>query len=152
MNRKIIQPTSTLGFLSSLTLLMVTSMMGCQKSADHTALPSNSKLSLRSVASTTIATTTTISLGNGVNLQPSYYCSGDENLGWPLMNQYAKITTVRIELDPSTSSTISDFARWISEAIANGKKVIATFHEYGGSDSVTDIMTAANCGKLIIQR
>jgi hypothetical protein len=144
MNRKINRSVNLLGLLSGITLLMITCIVGCQKSEIQNSVRSSQPaVKLRSAASSITST----SLGNGVNLQPSYYCSGDENLGWPLMNQYSKITTVRIELDPSTSSTISDFTRWISEAIANGKKVIATFHEYGGSDSLADIMTAANWWK-----
>lgn len=87
------------------------------------------------------------SFNNGVNLQPAYYCNGDQNLGWALMNQYSKIQTVRIEYDNSTSSTVSDLSRWIREAQSNGKTVIATFHRYGGSNDVANILEAANFWK-----
>ena len=75
--------------------------------------------------------------GCGVNLQPSYFCNGDMNLGWDLMDNYSHIKTLRIEMDPNTSSTIGDFVRWIREANDNGYDVIATYHyatELGSND------------------
>ena len=67
-------------------------------------------------------------LGNGVNLQPSYYHSGDVDLGWSLMEAYPKITTVRIEIEPFMN--IETVKRWISEASANGYTIICTYHHY----------------------
>ena len=90
-----------------------------------------------------------IAIPDGVNIQTSYFCNGDQDLGFSLMNLYPKIKTVRIEIDPGTASVLTDFARWIREAIANGKTVIATYHPAAslGSNNVADIMTAANWWK-----
>ena len=85
-------------------------------------------------------------LYNGVNLQPSYYCSGDQDLGWSLLKNYPKIKSVRIELeDPSKGSDMNDFKRWISEAQQQGKSVIATYHRYNylGSNDPSVLLNAA---------
>jgi hypothetical protein len=84
--------------------------------------------------------------GCGVNLQPSYYCDGDMNLGWSLMKNHPYIKTIRIELDPWRNSTISDFVRWISEANDNGYDVIATYHyaDSLGSNNPNLLLAAAN--------
>jgi len=84
--------------------------------------------------------------GCGVNLQPSYYCNGDMDLGWNLMDNYSDIKTLRIELDPNRNSTISDFVRWISEANTNGYDVIATYHyaDSLGSNNPNLLLAAAN--------
>jgi mannan endo-1,4-beta-mannosidase len=84
--------------------------------------------------------------GCGVNLQPSYFCNGDMDLGWDLMDNYSYIKTLRIELDSSTSSTIDDFVRWISEANNNGYDVIATYHYASvlGSNDPNQLLAAAN--------
>jgi len=90
------------------------------------------------------------SFGDGVNLQPAYYCSGDQDLGWSLMSDNPKIKTTRIELEPpswgETSSTLSDQKRWIDEATNNGYQVIATCHHYpnNGSNVKQDLYDAAN--------
>lgn len=83
--------------------------------------------------------------GCGVNLQPSYFCNGDMNLGWDLMDNYSDIKTLRIELDTSTNSTMDDFARWISEANSNGYDVIATYHYASelGSNDPNQLLAAA---------
>ncbi|MBN1694299.1 cellulase family glycosylhydrolase [candidate division WOR-3 bacterium] len=84
--------------------------------------------------------------GCGVNLQPSYFCNGDMDLGWDLMDNYNNIKTLRIELDSSTSSTIDDFVRWLSEANNNGYDVIATYHYASvlGSNDPNQLLAAAN--------
>ncbi|NLP58412.1 hypothetical protein [Lutibacter sp. B1] len=46
----------------------------------------------------------TVGLGNGVNLQPSYYNSGNVTIGWDLMKTYPGIETVRIEIEPDKVS------------------------------------------------
>lgn len=80
--------------------------------------------------------------GDGVNLQPSYYCDGEQNLGWELMDQYPDIQTVRIEIEPfdfdEVATTRADAKRWIDEAAGHGYDVIATYHHYpdnGAADS-----------------
>ncbi len=74
------------------------------------------------------------SVGDGVNLQPSYFCDGDQNLGWGLMDQYPDIQTVRIEIEPfsfnEVATTREDAKRWIDEAGSHGYEVIATYHHY----------------------
>ncbi|RRJ31808.1 fibronectin type III domain-containing protein [Halocatena pleomorpha] len=82
------------------------------------------------------------SFGDGVNLQPSYFCDGDQNLGWGLMNQYPDIQTVRIEIEPFSfneiATTRDDAKRWIDEAASHGYDVIASYHHYpdnGSADS-----------------
>ena len=84
--------------------------------------------------------------GCGVNLQPSYFCNGDMDLGWDLMDNYSHIKTLRIEMDPFTTSTIDDFVRWIGEANDNGYDVIATYHHASelGSNDPNTLLAAAN--------
>lgn len=85
--------------------------------------------------------------GNGVNLQPSYFCSGKQDLGWTSMQNYPKIGSVRIELDPSASATLDDFRRWVTEAFSHNRStVIATYHQYSklGSNNPGDLIDAAN--------
>ena len=84
--------------------------------------------------------------GCGVNLQPSYFCNGDMDLGWDLMDNYSDIKTLRIELDTSTNSTMGDFVRWLSEANNNGYDVIATYHYASvlGSNDPNELLAAAN--------
>ncbi|MFD1470134.1 cellulase family glycosylhydrolase [Hymenobacter caeli] len=89
----------------------------------------------------------TNNLGNGVNLQPSYYNNGNPNFAWSLMKQQTKIKTLRIEIDPSRVGA-STAANWISQARSNGyTNLICTYHYYGGSDKASDLMTAANWWK-----
>lgn len=102
------------------------------------------------LASSSTTTATGASFGDGVNLQPAYYCSGEQDLGWDLMNEYPDIETVRIEIEPptggETSATLSDIRRWIDEANANGYQVIATYHHWpsNGSGDPQDLQDAAN--------
>jgi hypothetical protein len=86
-------------------------------------------------------------LGDGVNLQPSYYNSGNVTFGWSLMKANTKIKTVRIEIEPSVS--ISTAASWISQAASNGFAIIATYHKASvlGSDNLSDLLAAANWWK-----
>ncbi|WP_254525231.1 PKD domain-containing protein [Natrinema caseinilyticum] len=77
--------------------------------------------------------------GDGVNLQPSYFCGGEQDIGWDLMNQYPAIETVRIEIEPfsfgDVDTTVEDARRWIDEATENGYEVIATYHHYPDNGS-----------------
>jgi hypothetical protein len=66
-------------------------------------------------------------LGNGVNLQPSYYNGGNVNFGWSLMKTYSKIKTVRIEIEPFVSIDLAK--SWIQQAVSNGYSVIASCHK-----------------------
>ena len=89
-------------------------------------------------------------IGNGVNLQPSYYFGGNVHFGWDLMKQYQGIETVRIEIDPTAYSfTIAAAASWIREAKQNGYEVIATYHNSHkiASSDANDLVNAANWWK-----
>ena len=88
----------------------------------------------------------TSGLGNGVNLQPSYYNNGNPNFGWSLMKQQSRIRTVRIEIEPDK---VSQAKNWISQAKANGYAVIATYHKSSvlGSNNTGELTAAANWWK-----
>ncbi len=87
-----------------------------------------------------------LSLGNGVNLQPSYYHGGNVNFGWELMQQYPDIQTVRIEIEPGHELQAGG---WIAQAQSHGYQVIATYHKHTvlGSNLLTDLLAAANWWK-----
>ena len=95
-----------------------------------------------------LVTTTnlTASLGNGVNLQPSYYNGGNPNFGWSLMKQQGNIKTVRIEIEPDK---VSQAKNWIAQAKANGYAIIATYHKSAvlGTDDANELTAAANWWK-----
>lgn len=88
----------------------------------------------------------TASLGNGVNLQPSYYNGGNPNFGWSLMKQQAKIKTVRIEIEPGYENQAKS---WIAQAKSNGYAIIATYHKSSvlGTDNAAELTAAANWWK-----
>jgi mannan endo-1,4-beta-mannosidase len=81
---------------------------------------------------------------NGVNLQPTYYNGGNVNFGWSLMNANSKIKTCRLEIDPTRGVSMSQMKSWISQVKSNGKTLICTYHQFGGSDSTANLNTAAN--------
>jgi mannan endo-1,4-beta-mannosidase len=82
------------------------------------------------------------SLGNGVNLQPSYDEGGDVDLGWALMQQKPNIRSVRIEIEPNQQTNAQ---RWIREAVSNGYAVVATYHKHAalGTDDPNELLEAA---------
>lgn len=65
-------------------------------------------------------------IGNGVNLQPSYYNQGKVDFAWPLMQSKDKIKTVRLEIEPDRVLQATD---WISQASKAGYTIIATYHK-----------------------
>ena len=93
------------------------------------------------------AFTTDTLIGNGVDLQPSYYNGGNATFGFALMQQNPKIKSVRIEIEPSVSIALA--ASWIKHARDSGYRVIATYHKYTvlGSDNTADVNDAANWWK-----
>ena len=111
-------------------------------------LPACSQQAVAPAAPAPAATTTnlTASLGNGVNLQPSYYNGGNPNFGWSLMKQQTKIKTVRIEIEPGY---VSQAKNWIAQAKSNGYAVVATYHKSSvlGSDNTADLTAAADWWK-----
>ena len=46
---------------------------------------------------------------NGVNLQPSYYNSGNVDFAWSLMNSNTAIKAVRIEIEPGSNASPGTF-------------------------------------------
>lgn len=84
----------------------------------------------------------TITLGNGVNLQPSYYNNGDVNFAWDLMAEYPNIKSVRIEIEPNMAHQA---AGWIAQAKSHGKQVIATYHNKNiiGKNNPDNLVDAA---------
>lgn len=84
--------------------------------------------------------------GNGVNLQPSYYNSGNPNLGLSLMKQQSKIKNIRLEIEPDK---VTQAKSWISQLKSNGYNIICSYHKASvmGSDNAQDLMDAANWWK-----
>ncbi|MEM7321105.1 MAG: LysM peptidoglycan-binding domain-containing protein [Pseudomonadota bacterium] len=82
-------------------------------------------------------------LGNGVNLQPSYYNSGDVHFGWDLMRANNNIKTVRIEIEPNR---VDKATGWIQQACGQGLDVIATYHKFAvlGTNRAAELAAAAN--------
>ncbi len=86
--------------------------------------------------------------GNGVNCQPAYYNSGNVNFGFSLMKAQSKIKTIRLEIDPyAYGFNINQAKTWIKNIKAQGYTLICTFHNFGGSDSQSDLNKAANWWK-----
>jgi len=81
-------------------------------------------------------------IGNGVNLQPSYYNNGIVNFAWPLMRTKDKIKTVRIEIEPTAAAQAKN---WIRQADSAGYTIIATYHNAKelGSDDPAQLQEAA---------
>ena len=86
--------------------------------------------------------------GSGVNIQASFYNSGKNHISYGLMNNYAKIKTVRIEIEIGKVS-IATAKKWIQDAQNAGFQVIATYHDVDklASNSVADLIDAANWWK-----
>lgn len=83
-----------------------------------------------------------IDIGNGVNIQPSYYNDGNVHFGWDFMHQYAAIKTVRIEIEPNKANMAK---LWIQQAQSYGYHVIATYHKSSvlGSGDINELLQAA---------
>ncbi len=122
--------------LAGLLLGAATLLAGC---ATHDAAPTP-------LAAAQASADLTASLGNGVNLQPSYYNGGNPNFGWSLMKQQPNIKTVRIEIEPGYESQARN---WIAQARSNGYAVIATYHKSSvlGSDNTAELTAAADWWK-----
>lgn len=88
-----------------------------------------SSIGIGALSNSTTVTATGASFGDGVNLQPAYFCNGDQNLGWDLMDDYSDIQSVRIEIEPDAQATVSDAKRWIREANDHGYHVVASYHQ-----------------------
>lgn len=117
---------------------------GCMKEGFSSA---DSQLQAQAAANQSAASPQlTSSLGNGVNLQPSYYNGGNPNFAFSLMKQQTKIKTVRIEIEPDK---VTQAKSWISQARSNGYAVIATYHKSAvlGSDKTSDLTDGANWWK-----
>ena len=127
--------------LSVITILTLVIFASCQKSLRQ---PKDNNGDLTdTITNFAVNPQLTNGLGNGVNLQPSYYNGGNPNFGWSLMKQQTKIKTVRIEIEPNY---VTQAKSWISQARSNGYTVIATYHKASvlGSDNTADLNAAAN--------
>jgi len=83
-----------------------------------------------------------VEIGNGVNIQASYYNRGNVNIGWDLMAEFPEIEALRIEIEPYRNRQA---IQWIREAHKGGYQVIATYHNSNqlGSDKKEDLLAAA---------
>ena len=85
--------------------------------------------------------------GNGINIQPSYYSSGNPQCSWDLIGEFSGIKSIRIEIDAVNSKVDAiQAARWIFEAHKLGLKIIATYHDWKalGSNNPEYVIQAAN--------
>jgi mannan endo-1,4-beta-mannosidase len=132
------------------TMFLTAAIMGgtsCVKNAIpvpvEPALASKSADQINPIANLTAGTS-----GNGANVQPAYYNSGNVNFGFSLMKQKTKIKTIRLEIDPHAFGfSINQAKTWVSSIKAQGYSLICTYHSFGGSDNVNDLKTAANWWK-----
>jgi hypothetical protein len=76
-------------------------------------------------------------IGNGVNLQPSYYNEGNPTIGYDLMDDYPEIQSIRIEIEPFIS--VNQAKQWLQGAQDIGLTVIATYHDNNGAGLGNDI-------------
>lgn len=115
--------------------------VACKKTSMDINNTSNSSVTNDKLGVSTLSLT--VGIGNGINVQPSYYNGGYPNFAWSLMKQQTKIKTVRIEIEPGYETQAWS---WINNAVSNGFSVIATYHKSAvlGSDNVSDLMDAAN--------
>ncbi len=127
-------------FCSFALFIILSSVVSCKKEITPSPTPQSTD---EATARGGIAQLTN-GLGNGVNLQPSYYNGGNVNFGYSLMKQNTKIKTVRIEIEPSVSISLAK--SWIQQARSNGYAVIATYHKSSvlGSDNTGELNAAAS--------
>lgn len=76
-------------------------------------------------------------IGNGVNLQPSYFNNGNPTIGWDLMDSYSGIKSIRIEVEPFID--IEQAKVWAQGAQDIGLNVIITYHDNNGAGLGTNI-------------
>lgn len=85
-----------------------------------------------------------LTLGNGVNLQPSYYNGGNVTFGWNFMHAHPLIKSVRIEIEPGRAD---EAIGWIAQAKAHNLQIVATYHKKDiivTDNDAQDVMDAAN--------
>ena len=125
-------------------------LSACKKSSSNQSPQFNSFGSALGVSSDAASTASFTGLiGNGVNLQPSYYNNGNVNLGFSLMKNYSsKIKTVRIEIDMVNNKQLefNTVKSWLSQALYSGYSVILTYHDYkaNGSNDTQYVKNATN--------
>ena len=84
--------------------------------------------------------------GNGINIQPAYYNSGNPHCSWELMGKFPEIKSIRIEIDPvNTKVDAIQAAQWLFNAHKLGLKIIATYHDWKalGSNNPEFVKNAA---------
>ena len=123
---------------SMMFFVMAGAIIGCTKEIFPAPTPDDNA----QVAPSVLKAAAT-SIGNGVNLQPSYYNNGNVNFGWELMKQYPSIKSVRMEIEPDK---VNQACEWIRQARSHGFQVIATYHHYPvlGSDNTSALNAAAD--------
>jgi mannan endo-1,4-beta-mannosidase len=123
----------------------LTMLFSCKKETGNVVQPSSETVQDNAPVSS-LTSTTAGSLGNGVNIQPSYYNGGNPDFGWSLMKTKTKIKTVRLEIEPDK---VTQAKNWIAKAKSNGYAIIATYHKSSvlGSDNTADLNAAANWWK-----
>ena len=143
MNLNFKKTKVSIAFLVLIGLLFVTS---CEKSDPNEGEVVATEVSAVTKGLTSKTASTAGDIGNGVNLQPSYYNGGNCDLGWTLMKQNIKIKSVRIEVEPGQETNAK---RWIAEAKSNGFQVIVTYHKSSvlGSDSASELLAAGTWWK-----
>jgi mannan endo-1,4-beta-mannosidase len=124
-------------------------MTSCEKSDPNEELVVATEVSTVSTGLTSKKKPRTTGIvGNGVNLQPSYYNGGNCDLGWTLMKAtgHENIKSVRIEVEPGQ---VTNAKRWIKEAKDNHFQVIVTYHKSAvlGSDNAEELLDAAKWWK-----
>jgi hypothetical protein len=126
--------------------LTTATLFSCKKTTQIDQKPTTNPTENLSDITPDLTSTSSGSLGNGINLQPSYYNGGNPNFAWSLMKSKTKIKTVRIEIEPGY---VTQAKTWIANAKANGFTVIASYHKSAvlGSDNVSELTTAANWWK-----
>ncbi|CAN1511391.1 hypothetical protein MCETHM1_00800 [Flavobacteriaceae bacterium] len=130
-------------FLMLIGLLFMTS---CEKSNPNEESVVTTEVLTGTKGLTSRTASTAGEIGNGVNLQPSYYNGGNCDLGWTLIKENAKIKSVRIEVEPGQETNAK---RWIAEAKLKGFQVIVTYHKSSvlGSDSASELLAAGTWWK-----
>jgi mannan endo-1,4-beta-mannosidase len=135
----------SIAFLVLIGLLFMTS---CEKSDPNEESVAATEVLTVTKGLTSKTASTAGEIGNGVNLQPSYFNGGNCDLGWTLMKDKAnvKIKSVRIEVEPGQETNAK---RWIAEAKSNGFQVIVTYHKSSvlGSDDAKELLAAGTWWK-----
>jgi mannan endo-1,4-beta-mannosidase len=131
----------------ALSLLALVTLVSCGCKKNSSSNGQSDGTTVPPVTTVAPKKSDTVFLADGVNLQPSYYNKGNVDFGWNLMKQQANIKSVRINIEPTDA--IAQVVSWISNAKANGYKIVACYHKASvlGSDDANELILAANWWK-----